>query len=274
MKHSLTTIIAALIILISCSPVQNELWLEADGSGKMEVTFDLKEMLDMMGPMIGAFADDSTMADDLGPMDLFSKGENIDSIASFYDMTPDSLKEGYADAELLKKMQIYMKIDSAEQVAMMKMIISFSSPEELNQIMRAVDNLEDQSDNPLQGLGADQDMDEYVMQYEMDLVNGLIRLPAFSLEEEMKNDSSLIDLKPMLDSLDQFAEDSEEMALISMIFGNEFTTIVHAPGSIISVNVENATIDGNTVTFQMNILEELKKEKNEDVIIRFDTGKK
>ncbi|MDH3247135.1 MAG: hypothetical protein OEM26_21105 [Saprospiraceae bacterium] len=272
MQHYCAIFIAILIVVLSCSPVQNELWLESDGSGKMEVTFDLQGMLEMMGPMIGEIVTDSSSGN-ADPMDMFSSGEQVDTTVSFYDITPDSLKEDYADAELLKKMQIYMKIDSSEQVAMMKMIISFSSPEELSQIMRAVDNLEGQSENPLQGFGADQNMDSYVMQYELDLANGVIRLPAFNLDEEMKKDSSLIDLKPMLDSLDQLSKDSEEMALISMIFGSEFTTIVHAPGKITAVNVDNATINENTVTFQMNILEELKKEKNEDVIIRFNPDK-
>ncbi len=260
------------LTLIGCAPVSSELWIHSDGSGKLEATFDLKEMIEMMGPMLSSLdSSDGSME-----FDLFDGEESIDSMSSFYAITPDSSRERVANPDLLKKVFISLKVDSAAQIAEMKMITTFKDRQELEKIIEAMEQVRPDSSNaeastlPME-IGTD--FDKYFLAYELDMQKGVLRLPQADMKEEIGDDALMSDLLPMLDSLQHYSPDSQEFQFLEMFFGGEMTTVVHLPGKVKKVS-RPAVIEGNTVTIRTSVLEELKRQTGpEDIVIKFKKPK-
>ncbi len=268
-SHVMAGVLLTLLILFGCSPSMTELWLQADGGGKMEVTMDLAEMMDMIGPMIESMGGEEDASSQEN--DFFDSGEDMDSIASFYDIMPDSLKDGVQNVDLLKKMQLHLRVNKAEEVAFMKMIFNYDSPQELAAMTTALGEMKEMPDNPLLGAG-DGDLEKFVLPYELDARKRTISIATSGLVEDMLNDPDYADLLPMLDSIQYLEEGSDERMLLEMIFGGTMTTKIHAPGKVKKVSDPAATVGGRTVTIETNMLEELQKKEDErfaDLVIKY-----
>jgi hypothetical protein len=120
------------------------------------------------------------------------------------------------------------------------------------------------------GLQDEEDIKALVVNYELDAQKGLITLPAKDLVAELMNDPEMQELIPVLDSIQYMDENSSEWQFLEMFFGGTMTTVIHAPGPIKKVKEITGRIEGKTISFKTNMLEELqKKEKPKDIIIKY-----
>lgn len=265
MKNLLAFIIATLLFC-SCSPERSELWYEKDGSGKVEVTIDLGEMAGMAKGMIESMDESS---DKKLEGDIWDKGEMIDSTMNFYAIMPDSIKESMDNPELLKNLNMHMKIDSEKEYAKIKMSIDYESQDQLKDIMSTLKSAQSRKQGGMMAMAGDQDnLGAMFDTHDIDLKNGIIRLAGTQMDD-MSDDPEFDEMMQALEN-PEASEDPELAEILKMMFGGDTETVIHAPGKILFTNDYNARIDGNTVTFRDNIMEVLKAGKSPDRIIKFE----
>ncbi len=258
-----TTLICA-ALLMGCAPSLQELWLEKDGSGSMEITIDLAEFMDMVDPMISAMVGD-TLGDEVSTSDAFT-GEQFDTMANFYDVVPDSIKERMDNPEILKKMTIHMIVDSIAQLATMKLGLEFENQNQLAEIVRALMESEKGSNDPMSMLSAE-DLIGMFPQYALDNKAGTITIPPVKIDKSLIEGTELEKQVSKLDSLDT---NSEDLAFLRMLIGDRYKLIVHAPGKIKKVSRDEAKVDGKTVMLEVDMIEELKNiDSRKEFVIKY-----
>lgn len=259
------------LIIAACSPTTSELWLNKDGSGKSVTTIDLTEYFDMLGPMVSSMdmgVDGDSISGEVLSNKMFEEGEDTDSTVVFYDIMPDSIKEILDHPEHMKSIKMHIKTNAAEKVGFLKLIVDFKNTDHFNAIKDELEKSKgDQSDGMM--MGSDDEMDNMFEDFQHDLKEKLIVFPETDLSGELDDDPSMSFLYEKLDSLEHYAEGSEQLAMLEMFFGSDMEYIVHAPGKIKSCSVEDADIDGKTVRFKVNLLECLKKGVQDEIRIKY-----
>ena len=139
--HNILYLLALVLIFSSCGDISEEMWINADGSGKLEYSVDLSSALPMLQMMSQGV--DSTQAGEGGKemMDNFFETmgrEDVDSTATFYSMAPDSIKESVEGIEKLKKVSLNMKANKDDESAIIKMIIDFKDFNEIDELITHV----------------------------------------------------------------------------------------------------------------------------------------
>ena len=197
-------------------------------------------------------------------MDMFGGGgEDIDSLMNFYEMMPDSVKEQMVNPEVLKKVNMHMKIVSAEEYAKIKISMVYDSAKELEEIIKGMNEA-----NPEGGGMGDQEdkLSEMFGKFDTDLKNGIVRIEGIDTEDE--DDPFMQEMMEELNNPEK-AEDPEFIEMMKMLLGGETKTIVHVPGKILFTNYPDAEIKGNTVIFKDDILDMMKNGKDGVKIIKF-----
>ena len=101
-----------------------------------------------------------------------------------------------------------------------------------------------------------------------DIIESMKNEPGMPDDFEQELDSMILMLRTDPDN--QKAADAQMM--LEMFLGGDTKMIIHAPGKIEFTNQMNAVIDGNTVTIENNILQDLvdgKISDNSDIIIKY-----
>lgn len=239
---------------------------------------DLGESINMVGSLMKEMNDSEEGEESSESFNIYDKPEKMDTIMDFATIMPDSIKEKLTDPEALSIMQMHLKVDSEQEIGMMKMVIDYSSKEELENFYTALKEMDpkDENANPnnMMQLGDTKEkMEQMFEQHSVDMANQVIRIERADPLKELKEDEGfLVEMQPMIDSLQYLPEDSFERQMIESLIPGELKTVVHAPGNILFTSDPSAIIDGNTVTFTQNVLNALKEGKEVptgDIIIKF-----
>ncbi len=258
------TILFLMILLMSCAPSMTELWVEKDGSGKMECTFDLGSMMSMM-EMAFKSEEDNTESQD--SMMVEEENELMDSTIHFYDVFPDSVLSQLSNPEQLKNISMRIAMDKSKEEAFMKMNFNYKDQEDLKKTMMTMMDARAHGDGAagMAAMATEEDLQMMFVQANTDIKNKVIRIPRIDivaelqksgeLTEEMMNDIDSIRI--MKEQADMSEDGKEMMMMMEMMFGNQAQTVVHAPGQILFTNDSNAKIDGNKVVFTDNSFDRL-----------------
>ncbi len=258
---------AVILFMASCTPNRYELWFNEDGSGKVEVQFDMGQMAGMVQKMVESL---DTLSNKESESNIWGKEEKVDSSIVFYNIVPDSIKQQLSKPELLHNMKMSMNVDSEQKLALMTIGIKYASSKQLEEILEVFSEIQEKKNGNTMG-GGNEDKEDYnamFKNFDIDMSNGIIRIPGMDIDG-LKDDPEFEQMLAELEDPDK-SEDPQFLEFMKMMFGGEKETIVHAPGEILFTSDMDAKIDGNTVIFKDDILEVLKSGVSNDRIIRFE----
>jgi hypothetical protein len=240
------------LFMTSCSDFENNIYINADGSGKVNMKYDASEMVAMAEMMKGMEdegeeeseediddGDIMSMLDGLGnPSNL----KDIDSTFTFYEVMPDSVKTTIDNPELLKNVSMTINTNKSDMTAVMGLEVRYKSLDELEDIFGT---LKAMGDNPDEEGNQMDSFKELIRDYEADLKNGIVTLP----EQDFSGDFGDNGMEDEEIDFENMSE--EEAGMMQMMLGESgYVTTIHLPGNVISCDDTNAIIEGNTVTIK------------------------
>lgn len=224
-KISLLAIVFCAFALTSCIETLEEVYLNKDGSGEYSLTFDMSEVFSnpMMKSMIEEAAQEEG-AEELG-MDL---GE-----------TDTLITMGDGSGGIFDKTVMHMVMSDSSGQFKINMTFPFEDVSEIDQFYKEfAEEGAGAEANPLGGGGG-----FFIQGGSFELgKRKLIRKPADNENNE---------------AADLFAgEDGEFMKMF--FASSSYTSIYHLPGSVKSTDIEDAKVEGKTVTVERNFIDLLE----------------
>ncbi len=234
------------------------MWFNADGSGKSVSTVDMSGMKDMMQMMIEMEleSDEESLEDETMPD---KDWKSMDTMMVMYDIMPDSIKEQIDNPEVLKNIQMHMRMDSVADEFFIKFLMQYDDEAQYQEIMTAFSRLQED-----QGAAMGEEASLF-SEFEHNTKTKQIRIPQQDMSE-ITDDPEMKDIMGSLDSLRALPDDDFGKMMLLEIFEMEWNYIVHAPGKIISCNDGSAKIDGNTVEIKGTLIELMEGKEMPDVI--------
>jgi hypothetical protein len=278
--------VLGMTFLSSCGDMQQELFLNADGSGKLETSYDLGELMSMTKGFEDLGVPDDTLSDDYLPEDtstitipeepkdpmqlLMDRVTDpnypleFDTLMSFAEIMPDSIVAKENRMDLVKKLSLHMKSPANSADLTMGIVINFDNREQLRDVINHLDTL-DGTESVMPGGASGGISKATFMNYNANLKEGWISIDSidyssYSNEMGMAGDSTA---------------GSEDMGMMEMMFGSsKVRTIVHVPGEVISCTNKDAIITKDErVIIEYDFLEVIKKGKVEGFTIKFKPKK-
>lgn len=285
-----------LLTLSSCGDIQQEIFIHEDGSGKLEASFELGEMMSMMKGFGDMGMQDDTISDDTmfedkeldnsmpadttmiespapakDPMEsLMEKVTDpeypleFDTLISFLEIMPDSVKEKTGRPDLINKMAIHMKSPALSSDLTIGIVVSYDSRKQLEDIINHLDTLSSAQNVMPGGMGGGFNKGSFTL-YDADLKAGWIKVDSvdyanLSTGMGMSVDSTM---------------GSEDMGMMEMMFGSsKIRSIIHVPGEVISCSNPEALITkDDRVIIEYDFLDVLKKGKVPGYTINFKPKK-
>lgn len=266
------------MLLTSCGTFSEEVWINADGSGRYVMDYDAAEslaMLEMMGQMGG----DEETSDSDNPEDVMKEAlaqEKFDTSFNLMSAMPDSIKQiigskrairksfedrgmpvtdGKIDTvqkatQMLEKLDFSMRMDKEAGIFGFGMTIDFDDPKEVSETFGSVATLQAMGDGAAQTNGMADKMGNRST-FEMVGKNKVIvrQAPATNMDE-------------LLGAAGDSAEgmDAEQMeGMLEMMGLSSYTIKVHVPGIVKSVEGGSYVKENdNTVVFTVDYLKAMK----------------
>ena len=274
-----------ILTMTSCGDIQSEIYIHPDGSGKMEASFDLGEMMSMMKGFSDMGMGDDTTSDDAimedkelnqdmpedtivtlpppakDPMEAIMEKVtdpnyplDFDTLISFMSIMPDSVKETISRPDLVNKMAIRMKSPALSSDLTIGIVINYDSRKQLDDIINHLDTMNGAQNVMPGGMSGGFNKEAFNM-YEADLAAGWIKFDSVSyagLTSEMGMGMGMPGDSTM---------GGEEMGMMEMMFGSsKIRTIIHVPGEVISCTNKDAIITkDDRVIIEYDFLDVLKK---------------
>ena len=293
----------SILFLSSCGDIQTEIFINPDDSGKMEVSIDLGEMMSMMKGMgdmgMGGIGDDTISDDDViedkllgeevapedtiqypppppkDPMEaLMEKVTDpnypleFDTLISFMEIMPDSVKEKSPRQDLINKMAIHLKSPANSSDLTVGMVINYDNRQQFLDIINHLDTLSGPQNVMPGGMSGGFNKETFTL-YETDLKAGWIKVDSTSyagLTSEMGLGMGMPGDSTM---------GAEEMGMMEMLFGSsKIRSIIHVPGEVISCTNPDAIITkDDRVIIEYDFLDIIRKGKVSGYTIHFKPGK-
>lgn len=261
-------------IFFSCANSMTEVWVNKDTSGKVKMSIDMGEAIDMVGSALKEMdpkKENDQLEEDKGSM--FGTGK-IDSTIVMYDMTPDSVLQNMSNPELLKNMIITMKGDADKEEMVLAVSIDYRDERELMDLLTELGSL--QEGNAAGGGMSREELEKSFANQQVDYKNGIVRIPRSNLLSDMEEEGLLDEeTKAQLDSLQYLGDDAEGLTFFKEMLNTDLKTIYYLPGDIEFTNDRTAIIDGNRVTFTDNLWEALlngDEVETHDRIVKFSVN--
>ena len=219
------------VLFVACNFTE-EIYFNADGSGKMNIAFDGGEMMQM-----------------LPENDSIVKEERIDSTLVFKDLLlekKDSIAllspEEQANLKKLEPFSLHMVVDAPKGIMNFEMFTDFDDVAEVNDAFNAFQSASSMGPN-----SGGQPMPKN-SGYEATKVDYSFNGNSFSRKAQIKNQELF---QKSIDSLQ-----SAEMFLSS----STYTFKYHFPRRVKSTNIDAATfsMDGKTMIYEVNFLDMMK----------------
>ena len=260
----------AVLIFTSCSDFENDIYINADGSGSVSMKYDASEMISMVEMMKGMEGMEEGTEDEeeieideniegqdfesiMNGLGNPSNLQDVDSTFNFYEVMPDSVRNTIENPELLKNISMTINTSKSDMTAVMGMDMKYNSLEELEQIfdtMRQMGNDNDDGPNQMEGFK------ELLRNYDVDFKKGIVTLPEQEYSGDLGADSGEM---PDVD-FENMSE--EESGMMDMMIGDKgYVTTLHLPGKVISCDDPDAIIDGNTITIKDSYMTLMKEKK-------------
>jgi len=294
LRHSFLSIavLASIMLtgLASCGDIEQNLKLNADGSGTLETSFDIGEMMSMvqgMGDMSGAAGDDVTISADQpvdtsnampdeakDPMDLLMEkitdptyDRDFDSLISFVSLMPDSVKQKETRMDLVSKINMRMRSPAKSSSLIMGVVMNFDNKTQLEELVKYMENMDNNSATGMMpnvgGSGGMQS--ETFLVFDADMNAGWIRIDttdysALAPEIGMSSDSLM---------------SSEDMGMMEMMFGSsKIKSVIQVPGEVTSCTNKDAILTkDNKVIVEYGFMDLIKKGKVPGYTIYFTPKK-
>lgn len=293
---NLTLLLMLALGLQGCFSMQDEVWIEADGSGRFEATTDLSSMYPflMMGLQeeLNKEKDGDGKAEDSDPMTSIMKGmlmaEEVDTTFEFQDMMAEAMaQEGMNWEEMLDSirnapatedfsndqrqvvlgvfeemadMKMRIRSSKSEQVFKTTNIQDFSSVDEVGSsggIMSKIMELAAADKSGPMGQGEEFDA---IMQQ---MTNAMTQLDL---------DGNTLRIRRSGMDVSIFGEEfTQNFAMVKMFLGNDpYRMVIHFPGKVKKISSSVAEkLDKNTVAIEMPLDDLFDPEKQIDVEIQF-----
>ncbi len=276
----LVTAVAVTIGLASCGDIQQDLVLNKDGSGILENTIDVGELMGMakgfedMGSAQDTFSDDE-MPDTMlttppTPKDAMTlliekitdpmHGEDFDTTISFLSTMPDSVKAKETRLDLVEKLFVRMKSPANSADLTIGILMKFDNAKQLRELVKYLETYNESSEmvSGAPPIGMDS---ESFLSFDMDMKAGWIRLDTvsytgFTAQIGMSQDSAM---------------SSEELGMIEMMFGNsKIKTVIHVPGEVISCTNPDAILTkDDKVMIEYPMMDVIRKGKIDGYTVYF-----
>lgn len=278
-------------LLSSCGDIEQNLVLNANGSGTLETSFDVGEMMGMMKGM-GEMGDlqnddvtissgepaDSTLTvteEPKDPMELIIEkvtdpaySRDFDTLISFISIMPDSVKQKETRMDLVSKINLRMRSPANSTSLIMGVVMNFDNKAQLDELVKYIETMDNSSSTGmLPGMGGSGMQSETFLVFDADMKAGWIRVDSIDysgMAPEMGMSG---------DSMNMMS--SEDMGMMEMMFGNsKIKSVIHVPGEVISCSNKDAILTkDNKVIIEYSFMEALKKGKVPGYTINFTPKK-
>lgn len=290
-SYLLVIALAAMMLtgLTSCGDIEQNLKLNADGSGSLETSLEVGEMMSMMKGMgdmgnltnedVTVSADqpaDTTMvkvAEPVDPMQAIidrvidpAYGLDFDTLIPYLSIMPDSVKAKEPRLDLANKIFMRMKSPANSSSLVMGVVMNFDNKAQLGELVKYVETMDNSSSNALMpAVGGGGMQSETFLVFDADMKAGWIRVDsvdysAMAPEMGMSSDSLM---------------SSEDMGMMEMMFGgSKIKSIIHVPGEVTSCTNKDAILTkDNKVILEIGLMDAIKKGKVPGYTIYFTPKK-
>ena len=233
-RFLLLLVTSSLFFLTGCLEVLEDVYLNADGSGKYQLTMDMSELFS--DPMLKGIIDEQAKkeagADEDAPLEM-------DSVMYFRD-APEFAQLAAADQALIKDVMIKMNASESKEEMVIQMVFPFQSLDDFAKMGDVLKKLDVNKD----GGGA----------------AGMMGSGMFGTQgAQFALNKRVLSRLPMPDASELLGQDEDNLAMMKMFFqGATYTTVYHLPGKVKKTDIPNATVDGKTVTVENNFLDILE----------------
>lgn len=278
----------SLLGLTSCGDIEQNLKINADGSGVLETSLDIGEMMSMakgMGEMNDLNSEDVTISADepkdtstiaeepKDPMQMLidkvtdpAYNRDFDTLISFISIMPDSVKQKQQRMDLVEKLSIHLKSPASSSSLIMGIVMTYDNRAQLNELIQYLKTMDDSPTSGMMStMGGGGLQSETFLSYDADLAKGWIRVDSVDYsgmagEMGMSSDSLM---------------SSEDMGMLEMMFGNsKLRTIIHVPGEVTSCTNKDAILTkDDKVIVEYDFIDILKKGKAPGYTINFKPKK-
>ena len=287
-RISLVTPLAVSAMMImslsSCGDIEQNLRINADGSGTLETSFNIGEMMGMMKGFGEMGTEDVTISNDETPdtttampeepkdpmqilMDNITDPEydrDVDTLISFLSIMPDSVKEKETRLDLVNKLALRLKSPAKSSDLIMGLVMNFDNPAQLHEMVKYMETM-DNSSNVVGNASPGGMQSETFLIFDADMKAGWIRFDSvdysgMATEFGMSSDSLM---------------SGEDMGMIEMMFGStKIKSVVHVPGEVTSCTNKDAILTkDNKVIVEYGFMDAIKKGKIEGYTIYFTPKK-
>ena len=267
--------------LTSCGDIQQDLRINKDGSGTLETTIDVGELLSMargfedLGSDQDTFSDDIILPDTIIPEPAPPKDEmtllmekvtdpeyprDFDTTMSFLSIMPDSVKEKETRLDLLDKMFIKMKSPAYSGNLTFGVLMKFDNTQQLQDIINYMETF-NQNSNMMSGSSPASMDSETFLSFDADMTAGWIRLDTvfykgFAEQMGMSQDSSM---------------STEDLGMLEMMFGNsKIKSVIHVPGEVTScTNADAILTKDNKVIIEYPMMDVIRKGRIDGYTVYF-----
>lgn len=265
--------------MTSCGDLQQDLYLNKDGSGTLETSLDVGELLGMAKNFENVGSDQDTFSDDMNPdtiipvpappkdaMTLLMEkitdpayDQDFDTMMSMLSIMPDSLKQQNLRVDLVEKMFVRLKSPAQSGDLTFGIRMKFDNTKQLREM---IEYMESFSESNAMGSASPLPMDsETFMVFDADMKAGIITVDTvlyegFAAQMGMSQDSAM---------------SSEDLGMMEMMFGNsKIKSVVHVPGEVLSCTNQDAILTkDNKVIVEYPMMEVIRKGKIDGYSISF-----
>lgn len=275
----------ALFGLTSCGDIEQNLTIKPDGSGTLETSFDIGEMMSMIKGFGDAGMEDVTISTDQevdtalvtpekikDPMELLmekvtdpSYDKDFDTTMSILSIMPDSVKQKDTRPDLTKKLNIRMKSPAKSSDLTIGLLMNFDNQAQLKELVKYMETMDNSSSSVMASAGPGGMQAENFLVFNADLNAGWIRFDSvdytgMATEFGMSSDSLM---------------SGEDMGMLEMMLGStKIKSIIHVPGEVTSCTNKEAIITkDNKVMVEYGLMDAIKKGKIPGYTIHFKPAK-
>ncbi len=296
LRQSYLTIATLAVLMLtgltSCGDIEQNLKLNPDGSGTLETSFDVGEMMSMvkgMGDMGALENDDVTIAADQpadssltkteipaepkDPMELIIEkvtdpayGRDFDTLISFVSIMPDSVKQKETRMDLVQKINLRMRSPANSSSLVMGVVMNFDNKAQLDEMIKYLENMDNASSTAiLPSMGGGGMQKETFLVFDADMKAGWIRFDTVDYSA----------LAPEVGMSSDSLSTGDDMAMMEMMFGNsKIKSIIQVPGEVTSCTNKDAIITkDNKVIVEHDFMDVIKKGKVPGYTIHFTPKK-
>jgi hypothetical protein len=265
------------LLMTSCGDIQQDLYLNADGSGKLEASFELGEIMSMMegfdelnvndvtleeGAMPDTIADEPMIKQD--PMESLMKRitdpahpVDFDTLISLVSIMPDSVKAKQTRPDLTKNIWMRIQSPANSDELTIGMVVEFRDQAQLHDIIQHLDTIDNTAMRVAGGPGGTGSSGFPTEAFlPFNHTGGMLTI------DTMDYSGATADLGMGMMAGDSTMA-SEDMGMMEMMFGNsKIRSIIHVPGEVISCSNKDAILTkDNRVIVEHKFMDVMKTGK-------------